>query len=161
MATQNKFSISSVTTGVAFSDSVTIIAEDKAITPPPSNWENLTFIDYSVNKDISGVSVTVNKVGNNLVVSVSGNHGIDPFNNVIRHFTRGRSTKWESPQTDDSFADIDPEERQVYSWTPDFSNVTVTYTINYTNDGVPESKSFTQLITPNYNPEIPTFLNSI
>jgi hypothetical protein len=158
MATLSKSTFNSVTTGNAFSDSATIIATGVG---DPIVYENLVFVDYEVNLPISGVTVEVTKVGNNLEVDISGTHGIDPFDNVIKHFTRGKSTRWETPVTSVSFASIDPEVRQVYNWTPDFEPKTIVFTINYTADGVPESKEISQVVTPNYTPFLPDFLASI
>lgn len=154
MASISKTTIQAVDTGETFSDSVTISSDDS-----PRN--NLVYVDYTTDKDISGVTVSINDSGVDLIVTISGDHGLDPFNNVIKHIPRGSSTNWDSPQTDDAFSDVNAEQRQVYNWTPDYNDSTVTFTINFTEDSVPDSKQFTQIISPDYDSEIPEFLNRI
>lgn len=159
MATISPSSIASKEVGQSFSNLITTIIADLLV-GSPATYEELVFTSWTANKLVPNVSLISSLIGDDLQISVSGTHTYDPFtNNKVTHIPRGSSDRVDTPIVSQSFPD--KVERQVFKWQPDEGPVTVTFTVNYTADLVPESKQFTQQVTVDIDDFIPTFLESI
>ena len=103
-----------------FNDTLTLIADSITTGAPPNettNYEQLEFFSLSADVDIGELSSDVTTVGNDLSINIYGHHKLEIFDqNIIKTITRGSSDLIEEPLITQSFGDLDPEERQVFSF---------------------------------------------
>lgn len=170
MATLDKTVLIPVDVEENFSDSLLLSAYSITTGVPPSEitrYEQLEFISLSADQDIGNLIIMAMDSGNNLSISISGSHKLSIFDqNEIKTITRGSSDLIEPPLTSDSFDDLDPEEKQCFSYVidPRFT-ITINYTLTYrsTFDGLSsfETVDFTQVVSNDWDRYIPTFLTFI
>ena len=146
--------------------------------PDPDNVEQLS-LDSPPRVEITGVpdpaihmpnvDVTVTMSGLDINVLVEGTYGIEPFNSLIWYFVTGKSNLYPGAGETTSFAGIVGKNRSIYKWVPDYTPVTISFEVFFhsymsddnPNTSVEESITFTQVVTPNWDTALPTFLANI
>jgi hypothetical protein len=162
--------ISPVLVEETFTDSVELSAETRTVGVEPNTstqTESLSFISLSADQPIDDIVVNTSNNGDNITVSLSGNHMIEIFDqNVILSIPRGSSDLIDTPLTSTGFSEIDSDERQVFKYIVDQRTITVNYALTYTYNfpfepPLTATDYFTQDVSNDYSVSIPTFLEHI
>lgn len=170
MATLDKTALISVDVEENFTDQIKLIADSQTSGVPPNEiteYESLEFVSLSADQDISELSSFASQDNNDLVITISGNHKLELFDqNEIKAITRGSSDKLEDPIITDSFDDLNPDDQQVFSFIIDQRlSITVNFELEYisTFQGLSslETANFTQVVSNDWDRYIPTFLTFI